>query len=530
MSKVTGTRGDSATKLAEESNVSVISPNKKGESLADEVFLQAVEHCPVAISITDLKANILYVNRAFTQVTGYSEEEVIGNNESILSNHTTPRIVYQALWGRLAQQKPWTGMLLNRRKDESLYLAELTVAPVINEDNTTVYYLGMHRDSTEVHELEQRFLNQKAMIEAVVNSVPSAMVLLDEQNKMVLSNPSFKKLAKELAPDEPPEELLHIIGQGLDGHLQKLLEESQGFDGKEFSIDLGGRVPRWFSCFGTSIEVQTERADGFFEQSMNRYALLMINEITHIRKRQEEMHLNALKALMAEEDSVQNMRETVNGAIHQLQGPVNLIEAALNILKRRSSSDSKDEFLLSALQEALDAGELALGNLTESLPPPSQESKQPVNLNQIIREAISLSTEPLLKNGITVEWQPSLQLPAVIGKERRLRSMFKQIIENAIEAMSDRNVKTRDLNVVTRVEKDAVVCDFTDTGPGIPNELLVKVFQPFFSTKIGGSSCRGMGLPVVQEIVSDHAGTVYIDGDYKNGCRVVVQIPVVHVD
>ena len=72
--------------------------------LADEVFFQAVEHCPVAISITDLKANILYANRAFTQVTGYGKDEVIGKNESILSNHTTPRLVYQALWGRLAQQ------------------------------------------------------------------------------------------------------------------------------------------------------------------------------------------------------------------------------------------------------------------------------------------------------------------------------------------------------------------------------------------------------------------------------------------
>jgi PAS domain-containing protein len=52
--------------------------------LSEEVFFQAVEHCSVAISITDLKANILYANRMFTQVTGYAMEEVIGKNESIL--------------------------------------------------------------------------------------------------------------------------------------------------------------------------------------------------------------------------------------------------------------------------------------------------------------------------------------------------------------------------------------------------------------------------------------------------------------
>ena len=52
-------------------------------------------------------------------------------------------------------------MLLNRRKDGSLYLAELTVAPVINDKGETVNYLGMHRDCTEIHQLEQRVLNQK---------------------------------------------------------------------------------------------------------------------------------------------------------------------------------------------------------------------------------------------------------------------------------------------------------------------------------------------------------------------------------
>ena len=63
-------------------------------------------------------------------------------------------------------------MLLNRRKDGSLYLAELTVAPVINDKGETVNYLGMHRDCTEIHQLEQRVLNQKAMIEAVINAAP----------------------------------------------------------------------------------------------------------------------------------------------------------------------------------------------------------------------------------------------------------------------------------------------------------------------------------------------------------------------
>src|SRR5690606_38006084 len=77
-----------------------------GAELLPEAFRQMAEHAPIAISITDLKANILYANRAFSTTTGYALAEVIGKNESMLSNGTTPRLVYQALWSRLAQKKP----------------------------------------------------------------------------------------------------------------------------------------------------------------------------------------------------------------------------------------------------------------------------------------------------------------------------------------------------------------------------------------------------------------------------------------
>lgn len=496
-----------------------------GQILSDTVFMQAVENCPVAISITDLKANILYANRAFTQVTGYTDQEVIGKNESILSNHTTPRLVYQALWGRLAQQRPWSGLLVNRRKDQSMYLAELTVAPVVNGENKTVYYLGMHRDYTEVHALERRVCNQKLMIESVVNAVPSATVVLNMEGRVVLSNRSFKALAGELVPGQPEEAMLEILSRNLGAELTALQRNQTSFDRKEFTIDLGAGQEHWFSCFGTPIQVEAESADVFFEQAVSHYILLVLNDITDLRRRQKEMHLNDLKALMAEENLVQGMRETVNGAIHQLQEPVNLIAAAVHSLQRRAANGNRDDAVLAAAEDALKAGRLALDNLMNSLPPPLQESKQPVNINELVRDVIALSTEKLLAQGITVVWKPSLHLPSVIGQERRLRSSFKQLLDNAIEAISDRLVKTREIEIVTRAEKGMVVCEMIDTGPGIPQELEVKVFQPFFSTKATRNGFRGMGLPMVQEVVADHSGTVYIDSGHRQGCRVIVQLP-----
>ena len=251
--------------------------------------------------------------------------------------------------------------------------------------------------------------------------------------------------------------------------------------------------------------------------------MLVVTDITKAHYRQEEVHLNALKALMAEEDLVLGIRETVAGAIHQLQGPVNLMETAVSMLERRK--DERDSALLAALQDSLESGKQALDDLTNAMPKPEKEEKRPVNLNHLLREILAMYTNKLLASGITVNWQPSSNLPVLVGQERRLRGMLRQLIDNAIDAMSVRGVKNRELTINTLNEGSVNICEIRDTGEGIPREIQMKVFQPFFSTKETGAGCRGMGLSMVQEVLTDHSGSIQIDNQTPEGCRVIVQVP-----
>jgi protein-histidine pros-kinase len=70
-----------------------------------------------------------------------------------------------------------------------------------------------------------------------------------------------------------------------------------------------------------------------------------------------------------------------------------------------------------------------------------------------------------------------------------------------------------------------VEVDITDTGPGIPDALRLKVFEPFFSTKKSHGGARGVGLSLAQEIVSRHCGVLEFDGRHKGGCHVRVSFP-----
>jgi nitrogen fixation negative regulator NifL len=494
--------------------------NLEAGKLENSVFLQAVENAPVAISITDLHANILYTNAAFCEVTGYGLDEVIGNNESLLSNKATPRLVYQALWGRLWQKKSWSGLLVNRRKDGSCYLAELTVAPVLNEAGEVIHYLGMHRDVSDVYFLEQSVRNQNKLVEKVLDQAPAAIAMLAEDKSVMMSNRTYQTLAGDLAPKEAADVVLHA----LEDSYPDLLKDGASFENQEIGIDLGDNNYRWFNCFGNWVKTETEGAEAFFERSSERHLLLVAIDITTMRNRQQESQMNALRVLMAEEELLEGMEEAFSGAIHQLQGPANLIDAALAILARKKNGE--DGALIDALEAARDAGIQAMEDMQAAIPVRPREPKAPVNINQLIREVIGIAVNQILANGVVIDWEPAVHLPTVLGAEQRLRSLFKKLLDNAIDAVSARNIDIREISFRTKVENNSVIIEVADSGVGIAPDLAVKVFEPFYSTKPPGQRSRGMGLSLVQEIVNEHLGTVEVDRHYQQGCLMRVILPV----
>lgn len=185
-----------AAQDAENDNGSPKAGNKGGQSgnLPFSLFVKAVEQAPIAISITDKKANILYINDAFTSVTGYKAAEILGANESKLSDKCTPRQVYYDLWYTISRKKIWHGQLVNRKKMGQRYLADLTIAPMLDERGAISHFIGMHRDITQDHNAEQQLANQKQLIESVINASPVAMAVLDENKRVVLDNQMYKML------------------------------------------------------------------------------------------------------------------------------------------------------------------------------------------------------------------------------------------------------------------------------------------------------------------------------------------------
>jgi nitrogen fixation negative regulator NifL len=484
------------------------------------LFIESVEQAPVAISITDKKANILYVNQEFTRVTGYSSTDILGKNEAVLSNKATPRTQYRELWHTIGNKKIWRGILCNKHKQGQPYLADLTIAPMLNELNQITHYIGMHRDVTESYQAEKHVSNQKALIESVINASPIAMVVVDEQQKVILDNHKYKALVSDLGKGEPAHYFLQLLQQEIDD----LWENRQSFNHREFRIETKGQQRvKWFSCSGNWFAENDIHANSFFQQEQKHYLVLTLTDITKQRRQLEELHIQSLKIIMSEDERVRSIRETLLGAIHQIAVPMNQITAAEQIL--RYKKDSQHGNLLQLLQQIQQSGELAISTMQNCIPEIIQTAVVPLNLNQILHDVMLLCESRFNSCDIEVQWQPLLNLPLILGSENRLRILFKQLVDNAIDAMQRAEDNQRLLTITTYTEQDLCYVSISDTGAGIPFDKRAKVFEPFYTTQPMGANKAGMGLVMVKEIINQHHGFIEIDPDYTQGCRFKISFP-----
>ena len=129
---------------------------------------QVVEQSPESIIITNLKAEIEYANESFCRNSGYSFEDVIGMNPSILQSGKTTPTTYLAMWDALTNGRPWKGELYNKRKDDSEYIEMAHIAPLIQPDGTKTHYVAIKEDITKKKRLTQELDNHRHHLEELV--------------------------------------------------------------------------------------------------------------------------------------------------------------------------------------------------------------------------------------------------------------------------------------------------------------------------------------------------------------------------
>ncbi|HHJ35287.1 MAG TPA: PAS domain S-box protein, partial [Gammaproteobacteria bacterium] len=121
---------------------------------------QAIEQSPVSVMITALDGTIEYVNPQLCKITGYKEEELVGENPRILKSGHTPELQFKNMWNTISSGQSWTGELYNKKKNGDLFWENVTISSIKNNENKSTHYLAIKEDISQRKDYEERLLYQ----------------------------------------------------------------------------------------------------------------------------------------------------------------------------------------------------------------------------------------------------------------------------------------------------------------------------------------------------------------------------------
>ena len=211
---------------------------------------------------------------------------------------------------------------------------------------------------------------------------------------------------------------------------------------------------------------------------------------------------------------------------HEVRNPLNsialnteLLEEELDGLKGEARIEAKA--ICGAVQREVDR----LTGITEQylqfarMPKPQLERE---DLNLLLGALIAFMGEELQARLVRVEFNLERELPEVLADENQLRQVFLNLVRNAAEALGERGGGT--LTIRSSLAAESVVVSLQDNGPGIAAADLPQIFDPFFSTKKGGT---GLGLALTQQIVHEHGGTIEVSSIEGSGTTFRIELPAI---
>jgi signal transduction histidine kinase len=208
---------------------------------------------------------------------------------------------------------------------------------------------------------------------------------------------------------------------------------------------------------------------------------------------------------------------------HEIRNPLNYINLSLDHLRAKFAPEENGkrenfEKLTAQLKtEVARINSQITDFLNYSRPP--KLNLEPTDAAQVVEASLRIVEAEAADLNIKINLQKAADTPPIFGDAEYLRSVFNNLFINAVQAMEKIG---GELNVSITPEEDFVRIEITDTGAGIPEENLTKIFEPYFSTKETGT---GLGLAIVKRVVEEHNGKIDVESELNEGTKFTVRLP-----
>jgi PAS domain S-box-containing protein len=168
---------------------------KEQTGIRIKLLHDAINHAPHSVMITDNTGMIVYVNPKFTEITGYSLLETVGNNPRFLKSGKHDDNFYKNLWSTILSGKEWTGEMINRKKNGDLLWEQVSISPITDENNIIVNFVANLNDISEIKDKEDKLRSSDTWYKALFSNTGTATCILEDDGIISLANPKSVELS-----------------------------------------------------------------------------------------------------------------------------------------------------------------------------------------------------------------------------------------------------------------------------------------------------------------------------------------------
>jgi PAS domain S-box-containing protein len=361
-------------------------------------------------------------------------------------------------------------------------------------------------DSVNLANLVQRLARERGLFEAIFNTIHEGILVISVDGTIEYANAAAAQLIG-LREEELAGATLWRLVPGLHLSLGTLLASGAATPVVAREIELTYPQPRIVRLYMVPFQVEGTR------EKARRFAVILA-DVTREKQTTERL---------IEDEKTSSILLLAAGVAHELGNPLNSLTIHLQLIARK----------LKKLKAARDAESLAdsiavcqeevrrldgiITHFLEAIRPRPPDLAE-TNVVDVLDEVLRFQAGELKNRGITVEAETQADLPAILADRNQLKQVFFNLITNAMEAMAPGGR----LKIKSRADDDSVHLMFGDSGVGIKQEDVSRLFEPYHTTKPGG---HGLGLMLVQRIMRDHGGQVGIESKVGVGTVITLTFP-----